>query len=104
MSKAKPERRVTFEHPFPAQIMAIDGTWRRACSLKDVSETGAMLEIQSSVEGLSLKEFFLLLSSTGLAYRRCELGGVNGAEIEVVFLRRKSKVKTSPKTEPSTLV
>jgi hypothetical protein len=95
MSKEKRERRVTFDHPFPAQMMAIDGTWRRECYLKNVSESGATLEVQSSMEGLSLKEFFLLLSSTGLAYRRCELGAVNGAEIEVVFLRRKSKTKAA---------
>jgi hypothetical protein len=39
----------------------------------DVSQTGARLLIEGSLEGLDLKEFFLLLSSTGLAYRRCEL-------------------------------
>lgn len=31
--------------------------------------------------------FFLLLSSTGLAYRRCQLDRVNGEELEVSFLR-----------------
>jgi hypothetical protein len=36
----------------------------------DVSQTGARLLIEGSLEGLDLKEFFLLLSSTGLAYRR----------------------------------
>lgn len=46
--------------------MAIDGTWRRSSVLKDVSESGAKLKIEGSVEGLHLKEFFLLLSSTGL--------------------------------------
>jgi len=30
------------------------------------------------MQGLALKEFFLLLSSTGLAYRRCRLDWVNG--------------------------
>jgi hypothetical protein len=39
--------------------MAIDGTWRRDCSMQDVSETGARLSIRDSIEGLKLKEFFL---------------------------------------------
>jgi len=67
-------------------MMGIDGTWRRDCSMEDVSETGAKLTVEGSVEGLHLKEFFLLLSSTGLAYRRCELERVNGTEIDVRFL------------------
>ncbi len=77
-----------FEHPPTMHIMGIDGTWRRTCALVDVSESGATLEIEGSVEGLSLKEFFLLFSSTGLAYRRCELDWVNGDRMGVNFLRR----------------
>jgi hypothetical protein len=65
--------RVVFERGYDAHIMAIDGTWRRACNVLDVSETGGKLTVEDSVEGLHLKEFFLLLSSPGLAYRRCEL-------------------------------
>ncbi|MBR0932507.1 PilZ domain-containing protein [Bradyrhizobium jicamae] len=81
-------QRVRFEHPMPAQMMAIDGTWRRECTIDDVSEEGAKLTVGSSIEGLHLKEFFLLLSSTGLAYRRCKLTWVNGDQIGVTFLRR----------------
>jgi hypothetical protein len=33
------------------------------------------------------------LSSTGLAYRRCELVRVNGTEIDVQFLKGKNKKK-----------
>jgi hypothetical protein len=40
-----------------------------------------------------LKEFFLLLSSTGLAYRRCELVRVNGAEMDIQFIKGKNKKK-----------
>ncbi|WP_249164210.1 PilZ domain-containing protein [Bradyrhizobium jicamae] len=72
----------------PAQMMAIDGTWRRECTIDDVSEEGAKLTVGSSIEGLHLKEFFLLLSSTGLAYRRCKLTWVNGDQIGVTFFRR----------------
>jgi hypothetical protein len=56
--------------------MAIDGTWRRDSIMEDVSETGAKLTLEGSIEGLQIKEFFLLLSSTGLAYRRCELAWI----------------------------
>jgi len=97
--KEQEARRVTFEHRLAVQLMAIDGTWRRSCHLKDVSEIGATLQIESSIEGLSLKEFFLLLSSTGLAYRRCQLDRVNGDELEISFLRQKSTTKKA--TKPS---
>ncbi|WP_407177672.1 PilZ domain-containing protein [Bradyrhizobium sp. STM 3562] len=83
--------RVVFERGIPAFMMGIDGTWRRNCILEDVSETGAKLTVEGSVEGLHLKEFFLLLSSTGLAYRRCELSWVNGDQIGVNFIKQGDK-------------
>jgi hypothetical protein len=79
--------RVKFERGFAAQMMAIDGTWRRECMMEDVSDTGAKLTIDGTVEGLGLKEFFLVLSSTGLAYRRCQLVWINGDQIGVAFLK-----------------
>lgn len=100
--KTEDERRVTFEQPLPAHIMAIDGTWKRACTIKHVSETGAALLVECSVEGLALKEFFLLLSSTGLAYRRCELNWINGGEIGVNFLKQRKKRAKSK--QPSNVV
>ncbi|MCA1429964.1 MULTISPECIES: PilZ domain-containing protein [unclassified Bradyrhizobium] len=90
--------RVIFERGFSAQMMGIDGTWRRDCTMEDVSDSGAKLTIDGSVEGLHLKEFFLLLSSTGLAYRRCELAWVNGDQIGVNFLKvgdKKKKVRST---------
>jgi hypothetical protein len=89
--------RVTFERGIAAQMMGIDGTWRRDCKMEDVSETGAKLTVEGSVEGLHLKEFFLLLSSTGLAYRRCELSWVNGDQIGVNFLKLGDKKKKAAK-------
>ena len=59
----------------------------------DVSQTGARLLIEGSLEGLDLKEFFLLLSSTGLAYRRCQLVRVSGNQIGVAFLARGKRAK-----------
>jgi len=78
--------RVTLTHDRKVQIMGIDGTWRRSCKLLDISESGARLAVDGSLEGLNLKEFFLLLSLTGLAFRRCELIRINGDEIGVRFL------------------
>ena len=82
------DTRVCFEHPFEALIIGIDGTWRRECHLVDVSVSGARLIVSGSVEGLNLKEFFLLLTPTGIAFRRCELVRVNGDEIGVRFLKK----------------
>jgi hypothetical protein len=92
--------RVTFERGIAAQMMGIDGTWRRECTMEDISEIGAKLTVDGSVEGLHLKEFFLLLSSTGLAYRRCELSWVNGDQIGVNFLKpsEKKKRRGAPQT------
>jgi hypothetical protein len=85
--------RVTFSRGYDVCIMAIDGTWRRDCVLKGISDTDATLTVEGSIQGLNLKEFFLLLSSTGLAYRRCELIRVNGTEMDVAFLKGKNGKK-----------
>ena len=85
--------RVTFERGIGAQMMGIDGTWRRDCTMEDISETGAKLTVSGSVEGINLQEFFLLLSSTGLAYRRCELSWVNGDQLGVSFIKPGEKKK-----------
>jgi len=90
--------RVVFERGIPAHMMGIDGTWRRDCIMEDVSDAGAKLTIEGSVEGLHLKEFFLLLSSTGLAYRRCELAWVNGDQIGVNFLKQGANRKKARST------
>jgi hypothetical protein len=93
----RPGERVAFDKGHNAHMMAIDGTWRRDCCLLDVSETGGKLSVEASIVGLNLKEFFLLLSSTGLAYRRCELAWVNGDQIGVNFLKvgKNGKKRTS---------
>jgi len=89
----KGTERVTFSRGYDVCIMAIDGTWRRDCTLNAISDTDAILTVEGSIQGLNLKEFFLLLSSTGLAYRRCELVRVNGAEMDIQFLRGKNRKK-----------
>jgi len=93
-SERRKGERVTFERGIRAHMMGIDGTWRRECAVEDISEIGANLTVEGSIEGLSLKEFFLLLSSTGLAYRRCELTWVKGDQVGVNFLKHESKKKS----------
>jgi hypothetical protein len=95
------KERVDFERGIPVFIMGIDGTWRRDCIMFDVSQSGARLCINGSFEGLDLKEFFLLLSSTGLAYRRCRLVRVAGEQIGVEFLAREKAKKKSQKRPPT---
>jgi len=93
--------RVDFERGIPVFIMGIDGTWRRDCMMFDVSQSGARLCIEGSFEGLDLREFFLLLSSTGLAYRRCRLVRVAGEQVGVEFLAPEKAKKKSQKRLPA---
>jgi hypothetical protein len=91
--------RVDFEQGIRVYMMGIDGTWRRDCLMIDVSQTGARLSVEGSLEGLDLKEFFLLLSSTGLAFRRCQLVRIDGDQIGVRFLERDKAPKKSAKKQ-----
>ncbi len=79
--------RVDFERGIQVYMMGIDGTWRRDCLMTDVSQTGARLCVDGSLHGLDHQEFFLLLSSTGLAYRRCRMVRVAGDQIGVEFVK-----------------
>ncbi|MBR1179803.1 PilZ domain-containing protein [Bradyrhizobium sp. KB893862 SZCCT0404] len=79
--------RVEFSRGVDVHMVAIDGTWSRQCQMTDVAEAGAKLKVEGSIKGLALKEFFLLLSTTGAAFRRCELAWINGDYIGVHFLR-----------------
>jgi hypothetical protein len=91
--------RVDFERGIQVYMMGIDGTWRRNCLMIDVSQTGARLCVEGNLQGLDLKEFFLLLSSTGLAYRRCRMIRLAGDQIGIEFVKpaksagRKKSVK-----------
>jgi len=87
MSERRNFDRVQFGRGYSARIMGIDGTWQRDCRVGNVSETGAKVVVQGSISGIETKEFFLVLSSTGNAHRRCERIWINGDEIGVRFLR-----------------
>jgi hypothetical protein len=80
---------------YAARIIAIDGTWFRDCYLEDVSQTGAKISVTESVEGLNLSEFFLALSRTGNAHRRCRMVWLSGDDIGVRFEAAKE-----PRTQP----
>ena len=83
---ARKSNRVSFANGLVVHAMGIDGTWRRLCTMLDVSATGARLQVEGSVDVMQSREFFLLLSSTGLAFRRCELVRINGCEIGIRFV------------------
>ena len=78
--------RVRFDHTHRVTLMGVDGTWRRSCFLLDASASGAKLEIDGPADVLQSKEFFLVLSSTGLAFRRCEMVWVDGSQIGVRYI------------------
>jgi PilZ domain len=97
MTKAWNSRRndrITFQRGLDARIFGIDGTWSRPCQLADISQSGARLIVEEAIGGLNLREFFLVLATTGRVWRRCELIRINGDELGVRFL------KTEP-TKPS---
>lgn len=85
--------RVEFSRGVDVQMVAIDGTWSKRCVMLDVAAGGAKLLVADSIEGISLKEFFLVLSTTGRAFRRCELAWINGDQIGVRFLEIRPKRK-----------
>src|SRR3954453_6530239 len=83
--------RVRMDHKQSVNLMGSDGTWRRSCVLLDVSQSGAKIEVEGTLDVLQAKEFFLLLSSTGLAYRRCELVWIDGTTAGVHFVNADAK-------------
>ena len=94
--------RVSFDRGVSVRIMAIDGTWFRECTMLDVSQGGVLLQTAKPLAGLELKEFFLSLSSTGIAFRRCQLSWVDGDRFGANFILEskptpKSKRLTKPK-------
>jgi hypothetical protein len=56
--------------------------------MMDASNDGAKLTLAQPVEGLQVKEFFLLLSTTGSSFRRCELVWINGNDMGVRFIEQ----------------
>jgi len=94
--------RVKLDHKQPVNLMGSDGTWRRGCVLLDISQSGAKIEVEGTLDVLQAKEFFLLLSSTGLAYRRCELVWIDGTTAGVRFVSAESKKKPADRQTAAT--
>jgi hypothetical protein len=97
--------RVQFQHEHAVNLMAVDGTWRRPCVLKDVSATGARLEVEGSTDVLTSREFFLVPSSTGLAFRRCQLVWINGSTvgIHLILEKRRNRSRLNDSSDATTL-
>ncbi|WP_458195626.1 PilZ domain-containing protein [Bradyrhizobium sp. UFLA05-153] len=95
MGSNRKANRVRFENKHTVSIMGVDGTWRRTCILLDASDSGAKLEVEGSTDPMKAQEFFLVLSSTGLAFRRCELIWVDGTNVGVHFVTAKTKRKAN---------
>jgi len=93
MGNNRKAHRVRFEHKHAVSIMGVDGTWRRTCILLDASDSGAKLKVEGSIDPLKAQEFFLVLSSAGLAFRRCELIWVDGTNVGVHFVTPNTKRK-----------
>jgi hypothetical protein len=85
-TQRRKDQRIHFESGYPARLMAIDGTWYRDCIIEDISQTGAKISVTASIQGLVLKEFFLVLSTRGTAHRRCELAWINGELLGARFV------------------
>ena len=96
VSERRNMTRVQFGRGYTAKIMSIDGTWQRDCKIGDVSETGAKLKVQGSLVGIDMREFFLVLTASGNAHRRCERIWLNGDEIGVRFLKDASGRSSRP--------
>jgi PilZ domain len=79
--------RVQFGRGYTARIVAIDGTWERECRIADVSDTGAKLAVKGSLAGLDMREFFLMLSASGNAFRHCKRIWLDGEEMGIQFLK-----------------
>jgi hypothetical protein len=67
-------------------VISIDGTFKRACTVMDISHSGARIGL-SDDSGFDPTEFFLLMSTLGAVHRRCCAVRRYGNEIGVTFVR-----------------
>ncbi|MDF0497330.1 PilZ domain-containing protein [Bradyrhizobium yuanmingense] len=94
-------RRVHFEHEHRVALLGADGRWWRSCVLIEASETGARLLIEGAPDVLRSKHFFLLLSKTGLAFRRCELVRLDGCEADIEYVTaRTARIRPKERHAP----
>ena len=96
---SRKSERITFQRSIDARILGIDGTWNRPCQVVDISQTGAKLIVEEAIGNLVLKEFFLVLSTTGRVWRRCELMRINGDELGVRFLKTETAKQSGARAQ-----
>jgi hypothetical protein len=79
-------QRVAFSKSIAATVISIDGTFKRACMVMDISHSGARIGLSEGGK-FDLTEFFLLMSTQGAVHRRCCVVRRFGNEIGVTFVR-----------------
>jgi hypothetical protein len=81
--------RYRFGQGYAMRVSAHDGSWEVPCTIIDVSQTGAKIHLDGSVEGIDLKAhpFILKLAQFGTANRPCEIVWHRGEFIGIRFLR-----------------
>jgi hypothetical protein len=87
--------RVRFDSLRETLMMGVDGSWRCECAIADISHTGARLMLKAPLPKPNTREFFLLLTPNGSAYRRCELVRVDGDTIGVRFVAARKSLGLS---------
>ena len=92
--------RVDFVSPPLAKMVSVDRAWCRYCRMINVSDFGALLEMQVPEEVID--EFFLLLSTVGKpAFRRCKIVWIKGVRLGVTFEKSMLSARLLEQSPPS---
>jgi hypothetical protein len=80
------DKRKMRRHPlrYAAWVAVGDSSLAKGCTIADVSETGARLELELGAD--LPNEFWLLLSSDGKVRRRCKVMWQTGDQVGVRYL------------------
>ena len=78
--------RVVLARGLAANVIGSDGHWHRKCKILDISNGGAKLVVEGSLDELTLDDFWLIFSIDGKIRRRCALVRKSGGELGVRFL------------------
>lgn len=80
------DKRVMRRHPlrYTAWVASGDSSPAKSCTVADVSETGARIELESPDQ--LPKEFWLLLSRDGKVRRRCQVVWQAGEQVGARYM------------------
>ncbi len=79
-------KRVVFQRGVPAQLVAINESWRMPCLVCDVSRSGAKIALPGArPANIDLKEFSLKFCAA--VTRRCRLVRIDGDHIGVEYVQ-----------------